>query len=172
MMSIIRPEKTDIHTIFEIFQECRFDLDAQGIKQWDDIYPNKEVIEEDIQNQSIFILKHDEEIAGVVSYDEMEIEEYKSVDWKHKDGRNIVIHRLSIRPKYQGQGIAKKLIQFVHGKSRQELYTSVRLDVYSDNQRAIDFYKKLGYELRGEVWFPRRSLPFYCMEKNLSEKIR
>ncbi len=166
-MLIVRPDETDIHPIFGVFRECRYDLDNQGIKQWDDIYPNKEVIAADIKNQSIFILKHDEEIGGVISFDEVEIEEYKSVNWKHTNGRNVVVHRLSVRPKFQGQGIAKKLIQFVHGKCKEEQFSSVRLDVYSGNQRAIEFYKRLGYEIRGEVWYPRRTLPFYCMEKHL-----
>lgn len=166
-MSIIQPDEKDIQMIYEIFQECKFDLDNQGINQWDEIYPNKRVIEEDIQNQSIYIFIQNEESAGVVTFDEMEIDEYKAIKWKYTNGRYVVVHRLSVRPKYQGQGIAKKLIQFVHEKSQQEQITSVRLDVYSGNQRAIEFYRRLGYELRGEVWFPRRTLPFYCMEKSL-----
>ncbi|MMZ70294.1 putative acetyltransferase [compost metagenome] len=70
-----------------------------------------------------------------------------------------------MRPKYQGRGIALKLMNFVDESCKQAQYTSIRLDVYSGNQRAVEFYKKLGYAIRGEVTFPRRELPFFCMEK-------
>ncbi|OBR65873.1 hypothetical protein A7K91_18030 [Paenibacillus oryzae] len=59
-------------------------------------------------------------------------------------------------------------MKFVHNQCLERGYGSSRLDVYSGNELAFHFYKKLGYEIRGEVTFPRRPLPFYCMEKELN----
>jgi len=164
---ISQPNELEINQIFELIQECKQDLLKQGIYQWDDVYPNIDVIHEDIMNQSIYTLRIDDEIAGVISFDRNESDEYKSINWRYKDVKFAVVHRLCVRPKYQGRGIALKLMQLVNEACKQDLIRTVRLDVYSGNQRATEFYIKLGYQIRGEVFFPRRNLPFLCMEKEV-----
>ena len=168
MISIVRSREEDSEQILRLFHACRHDMNAQGIKQWDEVYPNHEVVEEDIANQSLFLAKDNEEIVGVITLDSQASEEYESVDWRYLDGRMLVIHRLAVKPSCQGQGIASMLMNFAHDEGRRQQYRSVRLDVYSGNARAVRFYEKLGYETRGEVTFPRRTLPFYCMERSLS----
>jgi len=164
---ISQPNELEIDQIFELFIECKEDLMKQGIYQWDDVYPTIDVIREDIRHQCIHTLKIDDEIAGVISFDGNDCEEYKSVDWINKNADFAVVHRLCVRPKYQGRGIALKLMQFVNEACKQDRYKTIRLDVYSGNQRAIEFYRRLGYQIRGEVSFPRRTLPFICMEKEV-----
>jgi ribosomal protein S18 acetylase RimI-like enzyme len=164
---ISQPNELDINQIFDLFLECKEALMKQGIYQWDDVYPNKDVIQEDIRHQCMHAIKIDDEIAGVISFDENDCEEYKTVDWMNKNANFAVVHRLCVRPKYQGRGIALRLMQFVNEACKQRLFTTIRLDVYSGNQRAIEFYRRLGYQIRGEVFFPRRTLPFICMEKDV-----
>ncbi|WP_166243052.1 GNAT family N-acetyltransferase [Paenibacillus turpanensis] len=151
-----------------MFQQCRLELEAQGIHQWDEIYPNREVIQEDLQHHTIYILKVHGDIAGVVTMDQLEPEPYRSIDWNDANDKYAIIHRLSVRPEHQGKGIALELMEFAHASCIREHYNSIRLDVYSGNDRAVSFYRKLGYELRGQVHFPRRTLPFFCMEKVLT----
>ncbi|MHA7966793.1 GNAT family N-acetyltransferase [Paenibacillus sp. CAU 1782] len=170
-VQIIRPDETELTSIFELLQECRAHLEAQGIKQWDDIYPNMTDVEADFRSGSIYITKVDGEVTGVVSFDDHGYKEYEAIGWKSENAKHAILHRLSVRPRYQGRGIAQSLIKFVHNQCLDMGYGSIRLDVYSGNEMAFQFYKKLGYELRGEVTFPRRPLPFYCMEKELSASI-
>lgn len=168
-VQMIRPDETELASIFELLQECRAHLETQGIKQWDDIYPTMAVVEADFRNDSIYITKVDGEVAGVVSFDDHGYMEYEAIDWKSKSAKHAILHRLSVRPRYRG--IAQSLMKFVHNQCLEQGYGSIRLDVYSGNEMAVRFYKKLGYELRGEVTFPRRPLPFYCMEKELGASI-
>jgi ribosomal protein S18 acetylase RimI-like enzyme len=44
------------------------------------------------------------------------------------------------------------------------------LDVYTGNERAVRLYERRGYTVAGQVFFPRRELPFYCMEKTVRDK--
>ncbi|MOA41488.1 hypothetical protein D3C78_1634520 [compost metagenome] len=86
-MIITRPTELEINQIFELFMECKEDLLSQGIKQWDELYPNKGVIEEDIRKMSLFTARIDNEIAGVVTYDGDDPEEYGSITWKDTIGK-------------------------------------------------------------------------------------
>ena len=56
-------------------------------------------------------------------------------------------------------------MDFAEAFAQQEAYTAIRLDVYTGNPQAVQFYKKRGYQICGEVNFSLRELPFYCMEK-------
>ena len=46
-------------------------------------------------------------------------------------------------------------------------YTTIRLDAYSGNPRALHFYECRGYQKAGQLFFPGRELPFYGYEKIL-----
>ncbi|RKP55545.1 GNAT family N-acetyltransferase [Cohnella endophytica] len=168
MIQITRPNPTDIHLIFEIYQQCMIDLEKQNIHQWNDHYPNQGNIEEDLRNNSIYIAKYNQEIVGVVSFDDQDFQEYQTVDWKDKEGRFAVIHRLAVKPTYQGLGIAKTLMQFAYDRCSEQKYGSIRLDVFGANEKAVLFYHKLGFETRGEVYFDGRTSLFYCMEKEIA----
>ncbi|MNN72431.1 putative acetyltransferase [compost metagenome] len=77
------------------------------------------------------------------------------------------MHRLAVHPEVQGKGIARKLIAFAEEYARQSGYSSIRLDTYSKNTRALALYPSLGYERRGEVFFPHRAVSFPVFEKVL-----
>jgi Acetyltransferases len=166
-MLIIQPLHDDIATICDIFDSCRMDLSAQGIHQWDDQYPNIEVIRNDIHNETIYAAVVDDQIAGVISFDDYEMDEYSAINWSVNGGKHVIVHRLAVHPNFQRLGIAKRLMDFVHETGIKQQFQSVRLDVYSGNPHAVAFYERLGYEHRGQVMFPRRIQPFYCMEKVL-----
>lgn len=78
-----------------------------------------------------------------------------------------MIHRLVVDPKYQGKGYARRLMDFAEKFAKENNYSSIRLDAYSQNKRVIDFYEKRQYFIRGNVNFPEREYPFHCMEKEI-----
>jgi len=56
---------------------------------------------------------------------------------------------------------------FAEKRAADNGYSSIRLDAYSGNAIALQLYERNGYRKRGEVFFPRRELPFICYEKLL-----
>lgn len=166
-MKISNPAFDELKEVYDIFLECRNALNHEGIFQWDDIYPGMDVISEDFKNNTIYIYRTQGEIAGSISFDEQQPIEYADIHWEHTGGNVLVIHRLAVHPKFQKQGIARELMTFTEKSALICGYSSIRLDVYSGNRRAVKFYEALGYKHRGEVYFSRRELPFNCMEKKL-----
>jgi ribosomal protein S18 acetylase RimI-like enzyme len=61
-----------------------------------------------------------------------------------------------VKPEYRGQGINQKIIEKLTQWAKQHDLTEVRLEVYHDNNTAINAYKKVGFnpnivEMRLEI---------------------
>jgi putative acetyltransferase len=57
---------------------------------------------------------------------------------------------MMVHKDYQGQGIGKKLLETLLDIADNWLMlVRVELDVYTDNERAINLYKKYGFEPEG-----------------------
>lgn len=153
--------------IMELIAKCVQAMQAGGSDQWDDSYPNREVIGQDIERGTLYTYIDNEAIAGIIVLDEHPSELYQSIQWSQEQGSHLIMHRLAVHPEVQGKGIARKLIAFAEEYARQSGYSSIRLDTYSKNTRALALYPSLGYERRGEVFFPHRTVSFPVFEKVL-----
>jgi diamine N-acetyltransferase len=78
------------------------------------------------------------------------------MDLPFKDAKNnsYELIRLYISPDFKGTGLAKKLYNIVLAKAKERNSTELYLGVYCDNLRAQNFYKKLGFEIVGQYFFP------------------
>ncbi|PHS63383.1 MAG: GNAT family N-acetyltransferase [Flavobacterium sp.] len=166
-MKIRIAELKDLEKIIQIYSKCKIELDNQGIFQWTDNYPNSKIIMTDIHKGILYLLEYKNEIIGTINISKEQEKEYGKIEWKFNEGKILVIHRLAIDPKEQGNGFARKLMDFAEDYAEKKGYTSIRLDAFSQNERVIKFYKKRNYFLRGKVNFPEREYPFYCMEKEI-----
>lgn len=158
---------SQIPQIFEIFQDCKHAMEKEGIFQWTECYPSFDLVAGDVSKRHTYGIYQENKCLGVITINTDEEPEYESVNWEDKDGLVMVIHRLAISPLYQQQGFGKQLMDFAENYSLQNGYTSIRLDTYSNNPKAVSFYEKRGYNKRGEVYFTGRELPFFCFEKRL-----
>ncbi|MEH7075298.1 GNAT family N-acetyltransferase [Neobacillus drentensis] len=78
-------------------------------------------------------------------------------------------HRLVVHPKFQGKGYGKQLLQFAEEFALQNGYSSIRLDVYRQNPGALTLYERSGFQERGTIRFPFRSVSYKCFEKILEQ---
>ena len=166
-MNITIADKIIIPDIMNLISECITDMEAQGIYQWNNYYPSIEIIAKDVHGKSLYIMQNQKSCLGIISFDEKQEPEYEKVKWLSSDPRILVVHRLAVCPKCQRQGIGRKLMDFAEKFAIENEYVSIRLDAYSGNMRAIEFYEQRGYQKTGHVYFPMRKLPFYCYEKIL-----
>lgn len=166
-MIIEKGQVKGLKDIFQLFQNGKMELERKGIFQWTDNYPTVSIIEEDLKNGHLYILKNTKEIIGAISLNEVQDEEYQTIDWGFNGAKILVIHRLVIHPSYQRQGHAKQLMDYAEDFASANNYSSIRLDAYSQNKRALEFYRKRDYLIRGNVHFSEREHEFYCMEKEI-----
>ena len=158
---IRQADASDLSVITALIRSCVIHMERHGIHQWDEVYPDRTTIANDIERRELYILEHDGSVAGVVTLNEQQESEYRKVRWQFS-GKAMVVHSLAVAPAFQGQGCGRELMRFAHGYARGQNYTTIRLDAFSSNPRAVALYERLGYRRAGSVRF--RKGEFYCFE--------
>ena len=64
-----------------ITKSCANAMIKEGIFQWNDSYPSKEILQKDIELQQLWKLTENDTIIGIIVLTEIEDKEYKSVKW-------------------------------------------------------------------------------------------
>ena len=77
--------------------------------QWDEHYPNHDVLREDIEKGQLWVAEVDGLLAGVAALTEEQEPEYAQVGFDLNE-RVIVTHRLAVDPAFQGRGLATGLL--------------------------------------------------------------
>ena len=55
---------SDLESICTLFTQVITHMDANGIPQWDEVYPNREDFSEDIARKELYIAEKDGMVAG------------------------------------------------------------------------------------------------------------
>ena len=158
-------KKEEIPQILAVTAACGQEMIGRGIYQWNAEYPSKDAFLEDVKRKELYVLYKDNHLAGCITISTLKDEVYKPVKWLTPDSKHYYIHRLAIHPQNQGQGLARKLMDFAEGLAKINNISSIRLDTFSQNPRNQKFYEARGYQRLGNVYFPKQSEhPFYCYE--------
>lgn len=166
---ISKASTSDLEQMHALTKSCAKHMISNGIFQWNEKYPSKEVLQKDIELQQIWKLEENETIVGIIVLTEIEDKEYLNAKWLTKNFNNIYIHRLAVLPTCQGKGYAQKLMNFAENYASKNKYSSIRLDTFSQNKRNQLFYEKRNYIKLEKIYFPNQSEhPFYCYEKVLN----
>lgn len=163
-----RATKDDFEEIFQIYQSAIKKMNEQNIPQWDEFYPDRQTLQEDMQKNQMFIGKKNGPIAVCFVLNEECDEEYKNGKWICPQSHFCVIHRLCVNPDFQNQGIATKTINYIEDFCRFQKYESIRLDCFTQNPYSRRLYDKCGYVITGYAdWRKGR---FELREKKLFEE--
>ena len=140
-MITIRPaSRNELTSIQRIISDATHHMNENGIPQWDEVYPNKIILKDDIDNQQMHVIEFENELTGLIVINEDQPQEYKYIDWNY-DGQVLVIHRLTIHPDYQRKGLATFLMDFAENVAGIHRYGSIRLDAFTLNPGAIFPYE-------------------------------
>ena len=148
-MNYSKANINDLEEIYSLYQNAIIAMEKDNIQQWDEIYPDKDILKEDITKNQMYIGKTDNKIAVCFVLSEECDEEYKNGCWKYTDSRFNVIHRLCVNPLFQNQGIAAKTLEYIENLSKSEGYDSIRLDCFTQNPYSRKLYDKAGYSITG-----------------------
>ena len=165
-MMIREATNNDLNRIVEITNACGKHMISQNIFQWNKDYPNLEVFKKDLENQSLYVIELESKIVGCVCISEKMDAVYKEVKWLTPDSKNMYVHRLAIDPKFQGKGLAIKLMSYAEDLAKTKDFKSMRLDTFSKNPKNNKFYNLQGYKKLGKIFYRSQSdMPFHCYEK-------
>ncbi len=155
----------DLNLITKMVRKAIGVMEEAGIFQWDELYPDEELLHKDILNNEMFLCEIDNQVASIFVLNQECDDEYADGNWQYKDSSYFVIHRLCVNPDFQGRGIGSMTLQLIEEYLRNKGIECVRLDAFSKNPTALRMYEKLGYRRSGEIYW-RKGL-FYLYEKKL-----
>lgn len=144
----------EIPIIWTILQQAIARRKEDGSNQWQDGYPNPEVIQNDINKKAGFALTEGELIVGYTAVLINDEPEYDKIigNWI-TNGDFVVFHRVAISENYLAKGFAKKILQCIEEFAISKKIYSIKADTNFDNLAMIAIFEKLGYRYCGEVYF-------------------
>lgn len=155
MMQQIKFRKAEINDrniIWEIIQQSIERRRADGSTQWQNGYPNADTVESDIAKGFGFVLTIDEVVAVYVALIFNDEPAYSTIEgaWL-SDGEFVVVHRVAVSEEFAGQGLVKKLFDYIEDYTKSEGVQSVKVDTNYDNIAMLKILEKQGYSYCGEV---------------------
>lgn len=99
------------------------------------------------ENNKVFLLEAENKIIGICNVNIIKIEETHLIN-----KRTILqIGNIGILPDYQRNGYGQILIDYVKNYNYKDKIDNIQLMVWDFNEKAINFYKKLGFTNRSLV---------------------
>lgn len=145
---------SDLGEIMSIVADAQQSLKNRSIDQWQNGYPEREVVLEDIRQQVGVVARAEGKMAAYVSIVFTGDPAYDALDGKwNDDSAYVVVHRLCVRKGFERQGIATALMHLAEECSRQRGVLYARIDTHPDNSYMCDLLKKFGYRYCGIVHY-------------------
>ncbi|WP_207425820.1 GNAT family N-acetyltransferase [Pedobacter sp. SYSU D00535] len=160
----------ELQPIWDIIRQAIIRRKEDGSNQWQDGYPNPEVIKKDIEAGAGFVLTEGDTVIGyctVLVNDEPAYAEIEGT-WLTNDDF-VVIHRVAISESHVGKGLAKRILGFVEDYAVSNEIYSIKADTNFDNIAMMKTFEKLDYVYCGEVYF--RGSPRRAYEKVLQKAV-
>lgn len=155
----------DLTEICDIYKSAIKLMNSQEIYQWDEIYPNEDILKRDIDKKELFVGILSGKIAVIYVLNKDCDEEYNNGNWKNRNASYFIVHRLCVNPVFQNCGLGKETMKHIESNLKKNGIESIRLDAFINNPYALKLYKRMGYSVVGCAdWRKGR---FYLMEKYL-----
>ena len=125
-----------------------------GIDQWQDGYPSKEIIEQDIVAGVGYVDCDDG--GAVVGYEAVVLtgeEAYNQIEsskW-HTSNNYVVVHRLCVLGESRRRGVAIELMNFAGEFALKHDVADFRIDTHEGNVRMLALLNKMGFEHVGTI---------------------
>lgn len=106
-------DNDDFGNIVSIFKRAVERMNSQGIHQWDERYPDTEILQLDVDKQQMYLVTGNGVIVSAAVVNEEQDEAYGSAKWRYKAGKIAALHRLCVDPDFQHRGIGEITIRFI-----------------------------------------------------------
>ena len=159
----------DSQKIQQIFDQGTAYFKELGIDQWQDGYPNEDVISDDISKKQCYVACDKNDIYGVIVMTLIEEDDYLTVEggaWRY-EGDYGVIHRLAVNKNYPAKGLSYELVAYAEQMALEKGRMIMRVDTHKDNLGMRHLLAKSGYQYIGDLMLSG-GLPRIGLDKKLT----
>ncbi|GEO75305.1 acetyltransferase [Levilactobacillus namurensis DSM 19117] len=155
-MYLRKAKPDELELVLDIIEDGKKQLADAGIDQWQNDYPNRETIMDDINaGRAVIYNSDDHETLGVASVVQAPDHSYDTLDggWLVNTDHYVAVHRVAIFSHHQGKGYASKLFQdlFAYIAKNHPESQSIRIDTHQDNAKMQHLIVKNGFTKVGAI---------------------
>ena len=151
----IEPAKiSDLNYIMTIINSSKQFLKEAGSNQWQNGYPDENIIKEDINNGHGWILKVNGKTAGYAACIIGKDPTYANIEdgeWANDEDPYATIHRLAISGDYRGQHLSSQLMSNLISAMRVKGIENYRIDTAPINKIVQKLATSSGFKYRGII---------------------
>lgn len=153
-MKFLKTKTEDIPLVMEIIKDAQKYLKNEGIDQWQNDYPNPQVIKEDIKNGNAYVIKKNDTVvaaAAIIFANDPTYDQIEHGEWLTQ-GKYGVIHRAAVAKDYKGQGIASIFFRETEKMAAEKGAESIRIDTHQENLSMQRLIEKENFKYCGIIY--------------------
>ncbi len=156
-MHIRKATRDDIDGLLALFDEARGTIAELGIDQWQDGYPSREVVCDDLAKERVFVVDCDGQIGGtfvIVDDGEPTYDRIYDGHWKTGDQNRdyLAIHRVAVAVVKRGCGISTAILDRAAEEAIARGLRSLRIDTHEGNVVMRRMLEKHGFTYCGIIY--------------------
>ncbi len=152
-LKIRKAVMSDAVAIWSILEEAINKRKEEGSNQWQDGYPNLDVVKKDIELAHGYVCIHEEKVVGYFALIFANDPAYEYIEgaWL-TSGDYAVVHRVAVSQLHYIKGMATWMLTQLEEICLRNQVKSIRADTNFDNLPMLRIFEKLGYQLCGQVY--------------------
>lgn len=156
-MTIRHTTPNDLIALDALFAEARGTIAALGIDQWQNGYPSRDVIAEDISlGRSYAVTDGDGGLVATFVLMEREptYDRIEGGSWLTGDTARdyLAMHRVAVAVSHRGQGIPDEIVRFATARAKEQGRRSIRIDTHEGNAVMRRMLEKRGFLHCGTIY--------------------
>ena len=158
-MEFSKAVEADVNRIMNIINQAQAYFKEHDINQWQDNYPNFEIVMNDINNENGYVLLEDNNIIGTVVFTFDGDKNYEAISngkWV-SNNKYAVIHRMAVDSNYKGRGLSSIIIKNIEKVCLGNGIHSIRIDTHIENISMKKMLLKNGFEYCGIIYLDDQS---------------
>jgi ribosomal protein S18 acetylase RimI-like enzyme len=140
---------TDENDIPSLYKAVKEKGKIDGTSDWDEDYPNQEILREDLKNELAYVLTSASKIIAAITMIEEDEPDIQSLSWVKAKACFLV--RLCVSPEYQGKGIGEKMMRYISEYAKEKGFEATHHLAAKVNEAANRLYKRMGYRSLGLI---------------------
>ena len=156
-MEIRKSTLRDTDALMSLFDEARGTIALLGIDQWQNGYPSREVVGEDIVLERSYAVDVDGHVRGtfvLIEDGEPTYDRIYDGEWKtgNENANYLAIHRVAVSVAMRGKGISTAIVDYAETHARALGRVSLRIDTHEGNVVMRRMLEKHGFVYCGVIY--------------------
>ncbi|MCF0117295.1 MAG: GNAT family N-acetyltransferase [Bacilli bacterium] len=161
MFRVDEVKSNEIGRVMEIIDDAKRLLGKDSL-QWQQGYPNIEVMQKDINSGNLFGVYEDGLLVGIESLiigEDMNYFEIYDGAWlKDVSDTDLVIHRIAVKEEYHHRKIGQALMEYAEQYAKKEGCTSIKVDTHVKNIAMQKLLENNKYTYCGVIYLKRNEI--------------